>query len=82
MAMISLSDDRRPNATSTASNNAMGTVSSRNAGKMYEKSCSTWSNGTPRLTTSSTSLRMRAISRINVTIARPNPNGIAISRSR
>ena len=80
MAMTSLSDDSRPNATRIASSNAIGTVTSRKAGRMYEKIRTIWASGTPRLTTSSTSLRMRTISRIDVKIARPRRNGTTISR--
>ena len=38
---------------------------------MYEKSVRIWQIGTPRLTTISTSLRMRTISRIEVNTAEP-----------
>jgi len=63
-----------------ASSSAIGTVTSRNAGMMYEKIRTIWASGTPRLTTSSTSLRIRTMSRIDVKIARPRKNGTTISR--
>jgi hypothetical protein len=63
-----------------ASSSAIGTVTSRKAGRMYEKSVRIWVIGTPRLTTISTSLRTRMISRIEVNTASPNTNGTSSSR--
>ena len=60
---------------------AIGTVTSRNAGKINEKVFKMSSSGTPRLTTSSTSFKMRAISNTKVKTARPKKNGTRISRN-
>ncbi len=81
-ATISLSAERRPTASSTASKSAIGTVTSRNVGKMYAKSLPISTIGTPRLTTSSTSFSIRAMSRMKVKTPIPKRKGTATSRRK
>ena len=81
-ATISLSAESRLKHSNTASNNAIGTVTSRNVGRMYAKSLPISKMGTLRLTTSSTSFSMRAISRMKVKTPMPSRNGTATSRKK
>jgi len=60
----------------------MGTVSSRKLGRIREKSLAVWNKGTPRVTTSSTNFKIRAIKRMNVKAASPKKNGGRISEIR
>jgi hypothetical protein len=59
---------------------AIGTVTSRNAGRRKQKTRITWDAGIPRFTTSSISFSRRASSRTNVKTPSPSANGTRISR--
>jgi hypothetical protein len=65
-----------------ARRNAIGTVSSKNVGKIKANNLPIWLSGMPRVTTSSTSFKILAIRRINVKVSKPKQKGGTISERR
>ena len=73
--------DNPDRPTSMPSRSAMGTVISRKVGRISAKSLPIWNRGTPRVTRSSTSFKIRAVSKMKVKAMRPKKNGGRISET-